>query len=300
MSQAKVNSSAELSAQLAQCEAELSKSRSELAEFRKQMLNSEKMASIGQLAAGIAHEINNPIGYVISNLTSLERYLNDLFRLLDYYENHEGQIEGSETKQQLQTLKDEIDLIYLRTDLKELMTESKEGIGRVKNFVQDLKDLSHAGEDVWEWADLHHALNSTINIIHSEVKTKAEIRREFGDIPKIKCKVSRLNQVFLNMLINSAHAISSGGLITIATGFSSDQVWIRFSDNGSGIEKNHLARIFDAFFTTKPIGKGTGLGLFLAQEVVRDHGGRIEVDSTVGVGTTFTIWLAVDPSEIKA
>lgn len=285
---------------LAQREAELLKAKTELADFRTQMLNSEKMASIGQLAAGIAHEINNPIGYVISNLTSLERYLHDLTNLLDHYERHEKSIADPQARQELENLKADIDLPYLRTDLRDLMAESKEGIGRVKKIVQDLKDLSHVGEDVWDWADLHQALNTTLNIINNEIKTKAEVRREFGDIPRIRCKISRLNQVFLNMLINSAHAIESGGLITVATGFEAGMVWVRFSDNGSGIDSGHLARIFDAFFTTKPVGKGTGLGLYLAHEVVKAHGGRIDVQSTVGVGTTFTIWLAVDAGGDRA
>lgn len=297
MTKMQESGSHELALRLLQCEAELAKAQSELAEYRAQLPNYEKMASLGQLAAGIAHEINNPIGYVASNMASLEGYLRDLFGLLEQYEQCEAELGNGETKQRLERLKADIDLGYLRSDLWELISESKEGMGRVKQIAKDLKDLSHIDEEVWEWADLHEALNSTLNIVHGEIKSKAEVRREFGDLPKVRCQISRLNQVFLNMIINAAQAIESKGLITVATGSEAEQVWIRFSDNGAGIEEAHLEHIFDAFFTTKPRGKGTGLGLYLAQNIVKSHGGRIEVQSKAGAGTSFTIWVAVDPMQ---
>jgi signal transduction histidine kinase len=263
-----------------------------LEEAHNQLLQSEKMASIGQLAAGVAHEINNPIGFVYSNLGSLERYVQDLFAMLASYEEAEGVIADAEMKARLQAARQKLDIAFLKEDLSALMAESKDGITRVKNIVQNLKDFSHVdASDEWQYADLHAGLNSTLSIVNNEIKYKADVVKEYGDLPQVECLPSQLNQVFMNLLVNAAHAIEERGLITVRSGRQGEEVWVEVEDTGKGIAPEHLQKIFEPFFTTKPIGKGTGLGLSLAYGIVQKHQGRIEVQSVVGKGTKFRVWL---------
>ncbi len=265
-----------------------------LEDVHSQLLQSEKMASIGQLAAGVAHEINNPIGFVYSNLGTLEKYVQDAFRLIDLYERAEKAIADPEVLNQLQAAKKKMDLAYLKTDLRALMDESKDGITRVKMIVQNLKDFSHAdATDEWVTSDLHSGLDSTLSIVNNEIKYKANVVKGYGAIPAIECLPSQLNQVFMNLLVNAAHAIDERGTITIRTGCKGEEVWVDISDTGHGIPAENLQKIFDPFFTTKPIGKGTGLGLSLAYGIVQKHHGRLEVKSEVGKGSTFRLWLPV-------
>lgn len=265
-----------------------------LEDIHSQLLQSEKMASIGQLAAGIAHEINNPIGYVYSNLGTLEKYVQDAFNMLDQYEQAEGAIADPVVKDQIQVAKQRLDLAFLKTDLRALMDESKEGIVRVKAIVQNLKDFSHAGtSEEWHFSDLHKGLDSTLLIVNNEIKYKADVVREYGEIPAVECLLSQLNQVFMNLLVNAAHAIELRGTITIRTGVEGEGVWIDISDTGQGIPPENMKKIFDPFFTTKPVGKGTGLGLSVSYGIVQKHHGRMEVQSEVGKGSTFRVWLPV-------
>ena len=258
-----------------------------------QLLQSEKMASIGQLAAGVAHEINNPIGYVNSNLSSLGQYVEKLIGITEAYERAEPELSASSLLEEILALKREADWGYLKQDTRDLIKESAEGITRVKKIVQDLKDFSHVDQAEWQWADLHKGIDSTLNIVHSEIKYCAEVVKEYGAIPPVECMASQLNQVFMNMLINASHAIGEGnhGKITIRTGTENDMVWVEFSDTGKGIAPENLKRIFDPFFTTKPVGKGTGLGLSLSYGIIEKHHGRIEVKSEVGKGAIFKITL---------
>jgi signal transduction histidine kinase len=178
------------------------------------------------------------------------------------------------------------------------MGESREGITRVKKIVQNLKDFSHAGsDDDWQWSNLHQGLDSTLSIVWNEIKYKAEVKKEYGEIPDVECLPSQLNQVFMNLLVNAAHAIEDKGIITIRTGTQDDGVWVEVSDSGNGIAPEHLNRIFEPFFTTKPVGKGTGLGLSVSYSIIQTHHGNINVASKVGEGTTFRIWLPVQHSE---
>lgn len=272
----------------------------ELQTSHEQLLQSEKLASIGQLAAGVAHEINNPVGYVYSNLGTLQKYIDSLFQMLEHYEQLETLVNPDhEVIQSLQKLKQELDVGYIKEDVRDLVSESREGIARVKGIVQDLKDFSHVDEAEWQWADLHRGLDSTLNIVNNEIKYKADVVREYGELPSVECLASQINQVFMNLLVNAAHAIAERGVITIKTGFNSDKVWIAVSDTGSGIEPGHLKKIFDPFFTTKGVGTGTGLGLSLSYGIIQKHGGKIEVQSEVGKGTTFTIHLPVKQPEAQ-
>ncbi len=257
------------------------------------LLQTEKLAAIGQLAAGVAHEINNPIGFVHSNLGSLDNYVGDLLRILDAYERATGPDAGAAgSLTEVDALRRRLDLDFLRADVCALLAETREGIARVRRIVQDLKDLARPGaEDEWQWTDLHRGLESTLNIVGNELRYKARIVREYGTLPEIECLPVQVNQVIMNLLVNAAHAIEHEGIITVRTGADASSVWVEIGDNGAGISPEHLPLIFEPFFTTKPSGRGTGLGLALARDIVRKHGGRIEVESQVGRGTTFRVTL---------
>ncbi|MGZ4968932.1 MAG: bacteriohemerythrin [Methylobacter sp.] len=272
---------------------------SQLKETQAHLVQSEKMASIGQLAAGVAHEINNPIGYINSNLTSLKNYIDHLLALVAIYEKHEAAGSNAEQLQDIKTFKQKIDLTFLKTDVLDLLEESHEGATRVKKIVQDLKDFSHLGGDDWQWTDLHVELERTLNIVNNEIKYKVTIIKEFGYLPEVKCLPHQLNQVFMNLLINAAHAIENKGVITLRTGTKSDYAWVEISDTGKGIASEHLSKIFDPFFTTKPVGKGTGLGLSVSYNIIKKHQGEIQVSSQLNKGTTFKIVLPITGAVIE-
>jgi len=275
-----------------------------LEEAQDQLIQSEKLASIGQIAAGVAHEINNPVGFVSSNLGTLESYLQRLFGLLDaYIEADEAAPAPTEALARARMLRDGHDFNFLRGDIVDLLSESRDGLVRVKRIVQDLKDFSRTGaEEAWEMADLHAVLESTLNIVRSELKHKARIEIKFGELPKVECLPSRLSQVFINLLVNAGQAIDADGKITLATGVESSHVWISVEDTGCGISEENVSRVFDPFFTTKPVGEGTGLGLSVSYSIVLKHGGQIDVESEVGRGTRFTVRLPIrhTPAAIHA
>ena len=261
-----------------------------LEEARFQLLQSEKMAAIGQLAAGIAHEINNPISFVISNMHSLEKYLVSLVEVIEAYEQ---QLDSA----QLEVIKQKLELDYVRSDAFCLMTESTDGLLRVKTIIQNLKNFAHVDETKWQFTDIHQGLDSTLNIVLHELKYKATIVKEYGELPEVECFAGEINQVFMNLLINAGQSIPEHGQITVRTGTKEQEVWIDIIDTGTGIESSILNRIFDPFFTTKPVGKGTGLGLSLSYNIIKKHQGRIEVTSDVGKGSTFRVWLPIKQNE---
>jgi two-component system NtrC family sensor kinase len=285
-------------------EAELLRRNNELTELnaklsvaQEQLVQSEKLASIGQLAAGVAHEINNPIGYIFSNFGTLENYIVSLLEMLDTYEAAEPGLANPEALANIRAVRERIELDYLKEDIPVLMSESREGIVRVRKIVQDLKDFSRVdAHQEWQWANLHRGIDSTLNIVSNEVKYKADVVKDYGDIPDIECLPSQINQVIMNIVVNAAHALGSErGTITIRTGVSAegDKVWIDISDTGSGIPKEIQTRIFDPFFTTKPIGAGTGLGLSLSYGIIKKHHGSIAVESEPNRGTRFRIALPI-------
>ena len=257
-----------------------------------QLLQSEKMAAIGQLAAGVAHEINNPIGYVFSNLKTLDGYVRDLLKIIDA-------VDAAANLDDLRQLKRNLEYDYIRGDVAALISESEDGIDRVKRIISALKDFSHIEEDEFRPADLHRGLDTTLNVVNNELKYKAEVIKEYGELPEVECIQSQINQVVMNLLVNAAHAIEQFGRITLRTGRDDDWVWIEVEDNGSGIEAKLLNRIFEPFFTTKPVGKGTGLGLALSYNIMQKHSGSIEVHSEVGVGTRFRLNLPIAQPSAK-
>ena len=248
------------------------------------LLQSEKLAAIGQLAAGVAHEINNPMGYVCSNLKTLSGYIQVLMKIVDT-------VDGVASLDELRQLKTSLEYDYIRNDVDALINESEDGIDRVKRIISALKDFSYIEEEVFRPVDLHRGLDTTLKVVNNELKYKAEVVKEYGDLPEVECIPSQINQVVMNLLVNAAHAIEQFGRITLRSGCEGEWGWIEVEDTGKGIEANVLIRIFEPFFTTKPEGKGTGLGLALSCDIVQKHNGRIEVHSMVGKGSRFRIWL---------
>jgi PAS domain S-box-containing protein len=274
---------------------ELTRLNAQLSEAQAQLVQSEKLAAIGQLAAGVAHEINNPIGYIFSNFSALERYVDTVFGMLAMYREAQQHIVAPDVLARLESARAEADLDYLVEDSRNLIAETKEGISRVRRIVQDLKDFSRVdASSEWAWSDLHRGIDSTLNILASEIKYKADVVKDYGDIPEVECLSSQINQVIMNLLMNAVHAIDAErGQITVRTRRVGEHVQIEVGDTGSGIPADVLPRIFDPFFTTKPIGKGTGLGLSLSYGIIQRHHGKIEVSSEPGTGTMFTVTLPI-------
>jgi signal transduction histidine kinase len=261
-----------------------------LGETQSQLLQSERMASIGQLAAGVAHEINNPVGFVHSNFGSLQTYVLGMLQLLAAYEQAESEL-SEPVREGIAQIKNQIDMAFLREDIMSLLSESADGLQRVTRIVRDLKNFSHVDQAELQFANIEEGIESTLRVVWNELKYKAEVVKEFGAIPSIQCFPFQLNQVFMNLLLNASQALEGKGTITIRTGFDAQEVWVEVSDTGKGIASEHLPRIFEPFFTTKPVGQGTGLGLSLSYGIVQKHNGSIEVVSEVGRGTTFKLRL---------
>jgi len=275
-----------------------------LKEMNSQLLQNEKMVSIGQLAAGVAHEINNPIGFVHSNLGTIETYMKRLSQYTLFVDRVQeltsnGQASRvSEFVEELNRLKKKLKLDFILSDLSKVVAESLEGTERVRRIVQDLKSFSRVDEAQLKLANINEGIKSTLNIVWNELKYKATVTTDFGQLPEIPCHPLQLNQVFLNILVNAAQAIESNGQIGIKTFQDGDWAVVRISDNGCGIPEEHKRKIFEPFFTTKEVGKGTGLGLSISYSIVKKHGGEILVESQVGVGTTFEIRLPISSSPL--
>ncbi len=257
------------------------------------VLHQEKMASIGQLAAGVAHEINNPIGFINSNLSTLGKYLS---RLSGFLAIQSGCIAAGAPPEQVESVRQQqasLKIDYIVKDLEDLVRESLEGAERVRSIVADLKSFSHVDESEYKQADLNECLRSTINIVWNEIKYKATLKKELGEIPPTRCYPQQMNQVFMNLLVNAAHAIEHQGVITVRSWEEAGYVCVTVADTGQGIPEANLNRIFEPFFTTKEVGKGTGLGLSITYDIVKKHNGEITVRSETGKGTVFTVRIPV-------
>ena len=292
----------EIEKQLRRSKSELQLTIKQLQKTQAQIIQSEKMASIGQLAAGVAHEINNPVAFVSSNLNTMAQYQAQLAEMLKKSMKIIATLCNGVKADQLphtlasaaaevENLAEEIDLEFLYEDFPELIEECLEGAVRIRKIVSGLKDFAHPGEQERVAADINQGLETTINIVWNEIKYKATLVRDYGDIPHVIGYPQQLNQVFMNLLVNAAQALEKDGEIIVKTSHADDRVIVQISDNGCGIPEDILPKIFDPFFTTKEIGKGTGLGLNMAYNIIKKHNGRIEVTSSVGSGSTFTIIL---------
>ncbi|MBW2107515.1 MAG: response regulator [Deltaproteobacteria bacterium] len=268
-----------------------------------QLLQSEKMASVGQLAAGVAHEINNPTGYISSNLKTLADYEDDIRKVLDAYHQLVETLRKipadsrpaalTEQLDRVAALEKELDIAFVMDDLRDLTRECQDGTERIKKIILDLKDFAHPGNDKIQEADINKGIESTLNVVWNELKYKATVTKNLGDLPPVKCLPQQLNQVFMNLLVNAAQAIKEKGEIAITTQAVNGYVEIKISDTGCGIPPENLNKVFDPFFTTKEVGSGTGLGLNVSYNIIKKHNGSIAVESQVGKGTTFTIRLPV-------
>lgn len=271
----------------------LQKSFKESKEIKAQLIHSAKMASLGELLAGILHEVNNPLGFIYANLGNLRKFSKKLIGLIDSYDKLTL---PDQAKAELAAIKKNINYEYLRTRLTEMIERSMVGADRMKKIIEDVKTFARKRADVLAEADIHGAINATLTILHNEYKDRIEIKKEFGYLPPVRCYISKLNQVFVNLLVNACHAIKGPGVITIKTGIEGDMVKMEFSDTGGGIPKDVIDNIFDPFFTTKPEGVGTGLGLSISYDIiVKQHNGELSVESQEGVGTTFTLMLPAHP-----
>ncbi|MBV8605420.1 MAG: PAS domain S-box protein [Pelomonas sp.] len=271
----------------------IKQSNTRLEEAQNQLLQSEKMASIGQLAAGVAHEINNPIGFVSSNLSVLRKYVEPVFEMLTTLRGAAPEDFAAVAQCEIARVERAVDLDFALEDLPQLLDESDEGLGRVKKIVQDLKDFSRVDHADWLEADLNAGLDSTLNVVMNEVKYKARIEKDYQALPPVRCIAAQLNQVFMNLIVNAAQAIAERGRITLRTRHDDGWVHVEVEDTGCGMSEEVRRRVFEPFYTTKPVGQGTGLGLSLSFSIVQKHGGRIDIDSTPGVGTTFKVSVPV-------
>ncbi len=274
-------------------EDELQKAYKELKATQMQMLQREKMASIGQLAAGVAHEINNPLGFITSNLNTLHSYLEKINKFLELQTYTLKDLADAIATDNITAERKKLKLDYVLEDSQDLIEESLEGTERVKKIVQNLKTFSRVDEAEIQCSDINQCLESTINIAWNEIKYKATLNREFSEIPDINCNPQQLNQVFLNLLINASHAIEDKGEITVKSWSDDTAVHVSITDTGKGIPPENLSNIFEPFFTTKEVGKGTGLGLSISYDIVKKHQGEILVESEIGQGTTFTVKLPI-------
>jgi signal transduction histidine kinase len=275
---------------------ELQKAYAELQTSQSQMLQQEKMATVGQLAAGVAHEINNPLGFILSNIRTLAKYID---RILEYSKAQTEYLKGKEVSNEtefaaLEDLKKKIKFDFITSDIRELISESLEGANRVKEIVQNLKNFSRVDQAEKQSANMNDCLESTINVIWNELKYKVTVNREYSDLPGTVCYPQQLSQVFMNLLINASQAIEDKGEITVKTWSEGETIFISIADTGTGIDEGKINRIFEPFFTTKKVGEGTGLGLSICYDIiVKNHDGEISVASEVGKGTVFTVRLPV-------
>jgi signal transduction histidine kinase len=278
---------------------DLEKLNKELTDSQIRLVQAEKLASLGSLVAGVGHEINNPVGFVVSNLTSLQEYGNFLSAVVTAYDKHRrarstgdaAAIEAAEAALDLALAADDVDFII--TDLSDLTTESLTGMKRIKAIVDALRTFSRADDPEPTFYDLNDAVLTAIHIIGGELRNKCQIETNLGTLPKISCFPGQINQVILNLLVNAADAVEQEGVVTVATSSGNNRVCIEVKDSGCGIDAKHLNRIYDPFFTTKPVGKGTGLGLAITYDIIQAHGGDIEVQSEIGTGTTFSVSLPI-------
>lgn len=288
----------------------LKEAEDKLKNLGSQLMQNEKMANIGYLAAGVAHEINNPLGFVSSNFDTLKKYMQLITDIIEKYKEiyNDSKI-NAETKEYIASKIKEIitesDLEFIFQDFDDLFYDTKEGISRISTIVKGLRNFSHkANQDNFEEYNLNSGVKDTLIICKNEIKYSAKIEEDLGDVPVIKAIPGNINEVLLNLIINASQAIKAKqeaelGLIKISTRADDAFIYCEISDTGTGIAKENLENIFKPFFTTKPVGVGTGLGLSISYEIINNiHHGEISLTSTIGVGTKFTIKLPINNEKI--
>jgi len=279
-------------------EMEVKKAYDELKSMHSQLIQADKMASIGQLAAGVAHEINNPVGFISSNVDILQGYIQNYARIFCIIEKVKAHVDEGDTAKvktaidELRKLEKEIDLDYMMNDVNILLQHSSRGLERIRKIVLDLRTFAREDKmDHLELFKIEEVIDGVLSIVQNELKYKAELVKEYETTPMVKGNTQRVGQVFINLLVNAAQAIEVRGNIMIKTYLKDKYVCVDIIDTGKGIPEENLKKIFDPFFTTKPVGQGTGLGLSVSYEIIKRYEGRIEVASKLGKGTTFTVML---------
>ena len=275
--------------------AELVRGKAELERLQAQIVHSEKMASLGQLAAGIAHELNNPVAFIHGNMEILSNFVNNLTKLLGFYDGvrmPEHVLRGAAE------IKGQIDYQATLKDLGFLVADCLDGAQRIRDIVQNLRTFSRLDEAEFAKTQVHEGIDSTVRLLSRYYSAdNISLVYEYGELPQIDAFTGQLNQVWMNLLVNAAQAVSAnGGAVKITTGVRGETIFVSIKDSGGGIAPEHLSRIFDPFFTTKPVGEGTGLGLSISFGIVERHGGTISVETEQGRGSTFTVTL---PIQIK-
>ncbi len=275
--------------------AELEQALSELRTAQHALVQAEKLASLGQLIAGIAHEINNPLAFVRSNVNRFGEYFDDLLMLAGRWDEFGKKAAAVPSLHAdlaaVRADEERTDIPFLSEDFPTLMEHTTDGLKRISTIVTQLRGFAHMGGDESAEASINDVLDETLTLVWNELKHRGRIEKEYGDVPPLYCNAGEIKQVLVNLIVNAAHAIGEKGVITLRTSSQGDALRIDVSDTGCGIPENIRNRIFDPFFTTKPVGKGTGLGLWVSSSIVTKHGGRIEVKSEPGAGSTFSIIL---------
>ncbi|MGE3973644.1 MAG: ATP-binding protein [Bdellovibrionales bacterium] len=266
--------------------AELELTNKELQETQAQLVHSSKMVSLGQLVAGIAHELNNPIGFIYSNMAHLKEYSDKLVSLIETAEKHPENLLSEKKKAEFD---------YIIEDLPRLIKSCEDGARRTRDIVIGLRNFSRLDEAQIKEMDITESIKNTLDLLTGELKNRIDVKTDFQKLPLVKCYVSQINQVFMNILTNAAQAVEGKGTIWIKTSQEADQIQVSVRDSGQGISEKNLEKIFDPFFTTKPVGQGTGLGLSISFGIVKKHGGDITVESAPGKGTEFVICLPINP-----
>jgi signal transduction histidine kinase len=271
---------------------ELKRSKAELERLQLQVVQTEKMASLGQLAAGVAHELNNPAGFIFGNMEQLQDCVQGLERLLDFYESSPLPAGASAQAEQI---KKEIGYEHTLTDLHSIIADCRDGAERIRDVVQNLRTFSRLDEAEFKKVDIHEGIESTIRLLSRYYGDgHIELQRDYAELPPVDCYAGQLNQVWMNLLVNAAQAVKDGGEVWIKTEPEAGHVIITIRDSGCGIPHEYLKKIFDPFFTTKPVGVGTGLGLSVTYGIIERHKGSISVESLEGHGTSFRVEIPVD------
>jgi signal transduction histidine kinase len=271
---------------------ELRQANAELKRAQAHLVQSEKLSSLGQLVAGIAHELNNPINFIFGNVDFLRRYVEQLISLV---EACEARVHGADAKAEIALLKEEADYEFLKEDVDKLLKSVRSGAERTAAIVRDLRAFSRLGEAEVKEFDLVGGIQTTLNLLRPMLRDRINVHTDFGPLPQVMGNAGHLNQVFMNLITNAAQAIKAKGDIFIKVIADATHVRVEVRDTGPGIPEEVRSKIFDPFFTTKPVGEGTGLGLSISHGIVQKHGGQIEVDTRVGEGASFTVVLPLKP-----
>lgn len=283
----------ERTAEISQKNEQLNSAMNELKEAQAMIVHGEKMRSLGELVAGITHEINNPVNFIYGNLTHLNNYSQDLMEIIDKYEEYQ-ELLPEDKKLEMQKLLEEKEYKYLKEDLPDLIKSCREGTVRTKNIVMDLKNFSRTEKMVINEIEINKELNTTLNILYNKYKNRITIHKEYGEVSTIDCYGGQINQVLMNIIDNAIFAIKETGDIYIRTKDDGKNIIVEIEDNGVGISEENLSKVFEPFFTTKGVGEGTGLGMSISYKIIETHGGKINIESELGKGTKFTITLPKD------